>query len=121
MYANRFIGFSLFGLGFSSPYKAAPFSHLLPDTNISVSENLFIVSRHLFEQPLHLRTVLSTLMFSSCFKFKNSDKKLFYLAVSPYWISSRVLREMIHEGRSVRYLVTEEIRKYIDENKLYRE
>ncbi|HHW19814.1 MAG TPA: nicotinate-nucleotide adenylyltransferase [Thermodesulfovibrio thiophilus] len=57
----------------------------------------------------------------NCFKFKNSDKKLFYLAVSPYWISSRVLREMIHEGRSVRYLVTEEIRKYIDENKLYRE
>ena len=72
MYANRFIGFSLFGSGFSAPYKAAPFSHLLPDTNISVSENLFIVSRHLFEQPLHLRTVLSTLMFSSCFKFKNS-------------------------------------------------
>jgi len=57
----------------------------------------------------------------NCFKIKNSDKKAFFISVSPFWISSTILRQMLQKGKSVRYLVPEEVRKYIEENKLYRE
>ena len=54
------------------------------------------------------------------FKIKNSDKTVFYISISPFWVSSSALREMIQSGKSIRYLVPEEVRKYIEKNKLYR-
>lgn len=54
------------------------------------------------------------------FKIKNSDKTAFYISISPFWVSSSALRKMIQNGKSIRYLVPEEVRKYIEKNKLYR-
>ncbi|PMP72639.1 MAG: nicotinic acid mononucleotide adenylyltransferase [Thermodesulfovibrio aggregans] len=57
----------------------------------------------------------------NCFKIKNSDKRAFFISVSPFWISSTQIRKMIQNEKSIRYLVPEEVRKYIEDNKLYRE
>lgn len=54
------------------------------------------------------------------FKIKNSDKTAFYISISPFRVSSSDLRGMIQSGKSIRYLVPEEVRKYIEKNKLYR-
>ncbi|GAB5046040.1 nicotinate-nucleotide adenylyltransferase [Thermodesulfovibrio sp. TK110] len=57
----------------------------------------------------------------NCFKIKNSDKRVFFISVSPFWISSTHLRKMIQNGKSIRYLLPEKVRIYIEKNKLYRE
>lgn len=57
----------------------------------------------------------------NCFKIKNSDKRAFFISVSPFWVSSTALRQMLQNGKTIRYLVPEEVRKYIEDNKLYRE
>ncbi|WP_353684863.1 nicotinate-nucleotide adenylyltransferase [Thermodesulfovibrio sp. 3907-1M] len=57
----------------------------------------------------------------NCFKIKNSDKKAFFISVFPFWISSTQIRKMIQNGKTIRYLVPEEVREYIEKNKLYRE
>lgn len=55
------------------------------------------------------------------FKLKNSDKKVYYISISPYWISSSCLRQMIRNGKSIRYLVPDQVKDYIERKKLYRE
>lgn len=56
----------------------------------------------------------------NCFKIKNSDKRAFFISVSPFWISSTMLREMLRNRKSIRYLLPDAVRKYIEENELYR-
>lgn len=57
----------------------------------------------------------------NCFKLKNSDRRAFFVSVSPFWISSTMLREMIRKGKSIRYLLPDAVRQYIEENELYRQ
>ncbi|MCX8033898.1 MAG: nicotinate-nucleotide adenylyltransferase [Thermodesulfovibrio sp.] len=54
------------------------------------------------------------------FKIKNSDKKIYYIEISPFWISSTILREMIKKNKSIRYLLPDKVINYIESNKLYR-
>lgn len=54
------------------------------------------------------------------FKIKNSDKKVYYTKISPFWISSTILREMIRKNKSIRYLLPDKVIEYIENNKLYR-
>lgn len=56
----------------------------------------------------------------NCFRIKNSDKKAFFISVSPFWTSSTLLREMLKKGKSIRYLVPDAVIRYIEENQLYR-
>ncbi|MEN2986252.1 MAG: hypothetical protein ABDH16_06325 [Thermodesulfovibrionaceae bacterium] len=52
---------------------------------------------------------------------KNSERKVYPILISSYWISSTSLREMIRNRKSIRYLVPEEVRQYIEKNQLYKE
>lgn len=54
------------------------------------------------------------------FKIKNSDKRVYYAKISPFWISSTILRDMIRKNKSVRYLLPDIVIKYLENNKLYR-
>lgn len=56
-----------------------------------------------------------------CYKLKNSSKKVFYIPITPFYISSTNIRKSIFHGKSIRYFVSEEVRKYIEKNNLYRE
>jgi nicotinate-nucleotide adenylyltransferase len=55
------------------------------------------------------------------FTIKNTDKKIFYHEISPFWISSTIIREMIKKNKSIRYLLPNKVINYIEINKLYRE
>jgi len=57
----------------------------------------------------------------NCYKIKNSSKKVFYLTITPFYISSSEIRKIIRKGKSIRYLVEEEVREYIERNNLYKE
>ncbi len=56
-----------------------------------------------------------------CYRIKDSEKRVFYLEIFPYSISSSQLREMIRRGKSIRYLIPDEVIEYIKENNLYEE
>lgn len=47
------------------------------------------------------------------------SEKVTYVPVPSLEISSTKIREMIRQGKSVKYLVTEPVLKYINQNKLY--
>ncbi|MCS7215349.1 MAG: nicotinate-nucleotide adenylyltransferase [Thermodesulfovibrio sp.] len=56
----------------------------------------------------------------NCYRIKNSDRNVFSISVSPFWISSTLLREMLRKGKSIRYFLPDTVLKYIEENELYR-
>lgn len=56
-----------------------------------------------------------------CYSLKNSDRKLYFLKISPFFYSSSDLRRLIRNGRSIRYLLPQKVYEYIEDNKLYRE
>lgn len=82
--------------------------------------DFIVMSRPGFES-LQVSEFIETKESDNCFRIKNSDKKALFISVSPFWTSSTQIRQMIQNGKSIRYLVPEEVRKYIEENKLYRE
>ncbi len=54
------------------------------------------------------------------FQLKNSDKKLYFINITPFSISSTLLREKIRKNESIKYLVPDKVISYIEANKLYR-
>jgi nicotinate-nucleotide adenylyltransferase len=57
------------------------------------------------------------------YKFKDAPKefsdKVTFISVPSLEISSTMIRKLVREKKSIRYLVTEPVRKYIRQNKLY--
>lgn len=81
--------------------------------------DFIVMSRHGFNN-LETSDLIEHIESDSCFRIKNSDKKAFFVSVTPFPISSTQIRQMIRSGRSIRYLVPKEVLKYIEENKLYK-
>ncbi len=54
------------------------------------------------------------------FNIKNSEKKVYYIRITPLCISSTMLREKIKNNESIRYLLPEQVIDYIKKNNLYR-
>jgi nicotinate-nucleotide adenylyltransferase len=50
-----------------------------------------------------------------------SGKFIFFTAVTPLDVESRDIRKRVESGRSVRYLVPDAVREYIEEHGLYRQ
>ncbi|HTY11163.1 MAG TPA: nicotinate (nicotinamide) nucleotide adenylyltransferase [Bacteroidota bacterium] len=51
---------------------------------------------------------------------KSSSKKVIFASVPNVEISSSEIREMIHQGRSIQYLVPRVVQQYIQRHRLYR-
>ena len=59
-----------------------PFSHLLPLINLLPSENLLIVSKHEFVQPLHLVIEVVYVNSSNCLRFNIVVGSPLYLSLA---------------------------------------
>lgn len=57
----------------------------------------------------------------NCYRFKDSEKKAFFVSVTPIGISSTQIRTMVRNGKTIRYLVPQKVINYIEQHKLYRE
>lgn len=54
------------------------------------------------------------------FSIKNSEKKIYYIRITPLCISSTMLREKMKKNESIRYLLPEQVIDYMEKNNLYR-
>lgn len=54
------------------------------------------------------------------FPFKNIPKEVETVVITPIEISSQDIRKRLKEGRSIRYLVSEKVRRYIIDHNLYK-
>lgn len=55
------------------------------------------------------------------FRILNSERRLFYVKVSPNHLSSTYLRDLVRRGKSLRYLTPDRVIDYINSHNLYRE
>lgn len=55
-------------------------------------------------------------------RFINSSQfSIYFTEITPIDIASRSIRNLIKDGHSIKYLLPEEVEKYVKENKLYRD
>ncbi|HDI78553.1 MAG TPA: nicotinate (nicotinamide) nucleotide adenylyltransferase [Desulfobacteraceae bacterium] len=71
------------------------------------------ISNHIENLGVECRKVHNNIIVLS------SGRSLTYVATTYLDISSSKIRKMIREGRSIRFLVTEDVRRYIEERGLY--
>lgn len=55
------------------------------------------------------------------FRILNSERRLFYVKVSPNHLSSTYLRDLVRRRKSLRYLTPDRVIDYINSHNLYRE
>jgi len=90
-----------------------------PDELIRIID--FIVMSRPGYRSLEYSDLINGKEAENIFKLKNSDKKAYYIEIFPVSISSSFLRERIRKNKSIRYFLPEEVRMYIQQNRLYKE